>query len=475
MKNTDVVVIGAGPTGCMLAGELAAAGRSVIVLDKRDAPSPLSRAFGVHARTLELLDARGLADELVASGAPSPGLKLWRGAELNLAGLSSRFPFVLITPQRNVDSLLERHAREQGAEIIRGITVTGVQQDGDGVTVRGRDTSGEEHAFRAAYAVGADGAHSAVRHMIGQPFPGKAVLRSIMLADVELRNPPDSIVTVNAVRDGFAFLAPYGDNLFRVIAWNRRHQVDDSAPVERAELRDVIESAMGTDYGLGAVRWQSRFHSDERQVPQYRTGRVFLAGDAAHVHSPAGGQGMNTGIQDAANLGWKLAAVLGGADFSVLDTYHAERHPVGRMVLRTSGTTMRMMTLRPWVLRKLRNVVVATLLRFPPTGGAVAKTFSGIGIRYGHRTGDSVLVGRRAEDIPTVAGRLHEVLRSGGFVLITERDVVVPSGVHAVTRLGDGPALLVRPDGYIAWAGDRAFDGWRVALKRWTGRMPVTA
>jgi pentachlorophenol monooxygenase len=184
---------------------------------------------------------------------------------------------------------------------------------------------------------------------------------------------------------------------------------------------------------------------------------------------------MNTGIQDAANLGWKLAAVLGGADDSVLDTYHAERHPVGRMVLRTSGTTMRMMTLRPWVLRKIRNVVVATLLRFPPTGGAVAETFSGIGIRYEHRTGDSELVGRRAEDIPTAAGRLYEVLRSGGFVLIAERDVAVPSGVHAVTRLGDGPALLVRPDGYIAWAGDSASDGWRVALMRWTGRMPVSA
>ncbi|MCQ4122689.1 FAD-dependent oxidoreductase [Rhodococcus tibetensis] len=475
MNHIDVVVIGAGPTGCMLAGELAAAGRSVTVLDKREAPSPLSRAFGVHARTLELLDARGLADELVASGAASPGLKLWRGATLNLAGLASRFPFVLITPQRNVDSLLERHARKQGAEIIRGITVTGVQQDGDSVVVRGHDTTGRERMFRAAYAVGADGAHSAVRQMIGQPFPGRAVLRSIMLADVELRNPPERLVTVNAVRDGFAFLAPYGDNLFRVIAWNRRHQVDDRAPVERAELRSIIERAMGTDYGLGEVRWQSRFHSDERQVPQYRTGRVFLAGDAAHVHSPAGGQGMNTGIQDAANLGWKLAAVLGGADDSVLDTYHAERHPVGRLVLRTSGTTMRMMTLRPWVLRKLRNVVVAALLRFPPAGRRIAGTFSGIGIRYGHRPGESDLVGRRVDDIPTAAGRLYEVLRSGGFVLITERDAPVPDGVHAVSRLGDGPALLVRPDGYIAWAGESASEGWRTVSKWWTGRASVAA
>ncbi|QSE93603.1 FAD-dependent oxidoreductase [Rhodococcus pseudokoreensis] len=475
MKHIDVVVIGAGPTGCMLAAELATAGRSVTVLDKRAAPSTLSRAFGVHARTLELLDARGLADRLVATGAPSPGLKLWRGAALNLGRLRSRFPYVLVTPQQNVDALLEAHARERGADFVRGFTVTGVEQDGDGVRVHGHDGSGRAGTFHAAYAVGADGAHSVVRTLIGQPFPGKAVLRSIMLADVELEDPPDNLVTVNAVRDGFAFIAPYGDNLFRVIAWNRGHQVDDSAPVDREELRSTIRIAMGTDYGLGDVRWQSRFHSDERQVPQYRTGRVFLAGDAAHVHSPAGGQGMNTGIQDAMNLGWKLAAVLGGADDAVLDTYHSERHPVGRMVLRSSGATMRMMTVRPWILRKLRNGTVAAFLGFPPVGDAVARMFSGIGIGYGHDAGESALVGRRAEDLPTDAGRLYEVLRSGGFVLVTEPGAPVPDGIHAVARTADGLALLVRPDGYVAWAGDSRSGLWRGALDRWTARTAVGA
>jgi pentachlorophenol monooxygenase len=475
MKHIDVVVIGAGPTGCTLAAELATAGRSVTVLDKRAAPSTLSRAFGVHARTLELLDARGLADQLVATGAPSSGLRLWRGAALNLCRLPSRFPFVLVTPQRNVDALLEARARERGADIVRGFTVTGVDQDRNGVRVRGRDSAGEDVTFHAAYAVGADGAHSTVRTMIGQPFPGKAVLRSIMLADVEFANPPDDLVTVNAVRDGFAFIAPYGDNLFRVIAWNRRHQVDDSAPVDREELRATIRTAMGTDYGLGDVRWQSRFHSDERQVPQYRTGRVFLAGDAAHVHSPAGGQGMNTGIQDAVNLGWKLAAVLGGADESLLDTYQSERHPVGRLVLRSSGATMRMMTVRPWILRKVRNVAVAALLGFPPIGDAIARMFSGIGIGYGHRAGESALVGRRVEDLPTGAGRLYEVMRSGGFVLVTEPGTPVPGDVHAVARTDAGPALLVRPDGYIAWAGDSSSGQWRSVLDRWSARTSTGA
>ncbi|AOW94551.1 FAD-dependent oxidoreductase [Rhodococcus sp. WMMA185] len=467
-RHIDVVVIGAGPTGSMLAGEVALAGRTVTVLDKRPAPSQLSRAFGVHARTLETLDSRGLADQLVANGASLPGLKLWRGATLNLGRLASRFPFVVVTPQENVDRAIEEHAQERGADIIRGITVTSVEQDEDSVHVQGRDASGQVHTFHARYAVGADGAHSTVRGLIGQPFPGKGILRSIMLADVELADPPESLLAVNAVRDGFAFLAPYRDGLFRAIAWNRNHQVDDSAPVDPEELRSTIRSAMGTDYGLGSVRWSSRFHSDERQVPQYRTGRVFLAGDAAHVHSPAGAQGMNTGIQDAVNLGWKLAAVLDGADESLLDSYHAERHPIGKLVLRTSGATIRMMTVRPWILRQVRNVVVASLLRFPPIGDAVAGRFSGISIDYGRRRGEHPLVGRRAADLRTNHGPLYEVMRSGGPVLVTERDAPPPDGVHAVSRMGDGPALLVRPDGYIAWTGVSATGGWREVLLEWT-------
>jgi pentachlorophenol monooxygenase len=179
---------------------------------------------------------------------------------------------------------------------------------------------------------------------------------------------------------------------------------------------------------------------------------------------------MNTGIQDAVNLGWKLAAVLDGADDAVLDTYHSERHPVGRLVLRSSGATMRMMIVRPWILRKIRNGVVAALLGFPAIGDAIARMFSGIGIGYGHVAGESTLVGRRADDLPTDGGRLYEVMRSGGFVLVTEDGVPVPGDVRAVTRTDEGPALLVRPDGYIAWAGDSASGLWRGVLERWTAR-----
>jgi pentachlorophenol monooxygenase len=452
-EQCDVLVVGAGPAGSMVAAEVARAGWSVTVLERHEQPSPLSRAFGVHARTLEVLDSRGLADRLVANGLRAPRLSLWRGAEVDLSRLPSRFPFVLVTPQGNVDRLLEDEARAQGAEVIRGVTVTGVSQDATWVTVHAGD-----RVFRASYLVGADGVHSTVREQVGQPFPGRAVLKSIMLADAYLADPPSAVISVNAVEDCFAFLAPFGDGWFRIIAWDRRHQAANTDPVDVEEIRDVLRRAMGTDYGLGEVRWKSRFASDERQVPQYRIGRVFLAGDAAHVHSPAGGQGMNTGIQDAANLGWKLAAVLNGADESILDTYQGERHPVGKMVLRSSGAAIRAMIIRTPVGRFLRNNLVRAVLGIPPVGDRIAGMFSGVAIGY-HRRGQHKLVGTR------YAG-LHDT----GFVLVVGKNAgEVDAEIPVVRRDDDGPGLLVRPDGYVAWAGDVSGGDWRRALRDWTG------
>jgi 2-polyprenyl-6-methoxyphenol hydroxylase-like FAD-dependent oxidoreductase len=487
--HRDVVVVGAGPTGSMVAAEVARAGRSVTVLERHSRPSPLSRAFGVHARTLEVLDSRGLAEQLLAAGRRAPRLQLWRGAELDLGRLPSAFPFVLVTPQTNVDRLLEDEARARGAEVLRGVTVTSVTQDAGGVLVQAG-----ERAYRAAYVVGADGVHSTVREQIGQPFPGDSVLKSIMLADAYLADPPGGGMTVDAVDDCFAFLAPYGDGWFRIIAWDRRHQVANTEPVDAEEIRSVLQRSMGTDYGMGEVRWKSRFASDERQVPRYRTGRVFLAGDAAHVHSPAGGQGMNTGIQDAFNLGWKLAAVLNGADESILDTYQAERHPVGRMVLRSSGATIRAMIIRTAAGRFLRNVLMRAVLS-TPAAGKMAAMFSGVGISY-HSRGQHKLVGTR-----------YPGLRNPGFVLVLssgagEIEAEIPrtgrgcesrdggkgaeggnSGdggnsaeggefdaeIPVVRRPEAGPALLVRPDGYVAWAGDPGSGDWRRVLREWSG------
>ncbi|CAM5356477.1 3-(3-hydroxy-phenyl)propionate/3-hydroxycinnamic acid hydroxylase [Streptomyces griseomycini] len=211
------------------------------------------------------------------------------------------------------------------------------------MTVDVTGPGGERGRLRAAYVVGADGMRSSVRTAVGLPFPGRSVIRSVVLADVRLAEQPGTLLTVNAVGDAFAFIAPFGDGYHRVVGWHRGRNAPDDAPLDLDEIKEITRLALGRDFGMHDARWMSRFHSDERQAPAYRVGRVFLAGDAAHVHTPAGGQGMNTGLQDAANLSWKLVQVLGGhAPGSLLDTYQAERHPVGRTVLRSSGGIVRL-------------------------------------------------------------------------------------------------------------------------------------
>jgi hypothetical protein len=307
--------------------------------------------------------------------------------------------------------------------------------------------------------------HSAVRQALGLPFPGHSVIKSVMLADVRLSSPPREVLWLNAYDDGFAFVAPFGDGWYRVIAWNRLHQVGDAAPVELAEIREVTRRALGSDLGMHDPRWLSRFHSDERQVPRYRVGRVFLAGDAAHCHSPAGGLGMNTGLQDAANLGWKLAAaVRGWGDERLLDSYHAERHPIGRQVVRSSGAILRLMMIRSWWGKAARNAIGQVLLGIPPIAARVAATVSGIGIRYPAPGGMDHRVGTRMPDIPLIGGRLYEALRGGRFVLVGAEAAGIdlpPQVDAAVPARPTGELLLVRPDSYLAWIGTAAgFPAW---------------
>ncbi|MEU7435074.1 FAD-dependent monooxygenase [Streptomyces sioyaensis] len=493
-RDTDVLVVGAGPTGLLLAGDLAEAGLGVTLLERRPGKiSNLTRALAVHARTLEQLDARGLADELVAGGHPLGSLRLFGDAYLDASRLRSRFPFVLITPQFEVERLLERRARRAGVTFRYESEVLGLDQDTEGVTVRFRTPEGLG-SLRAAYAVGTDGVRSAVREAIGLPFPGKSVIRSLVLADVRLAQEPDSPFTVNATGEAFALIGSFGDGWYRVIGWNRRHQAGDDAPVDLDEVREIARLALGSDYGMHDARWISRFHSDERQVPEYRVGRVFLAGDAAHVHSPAGGQGMNTGLQDAANLSWKLAAVLRGhAPDSLLDSYQTERHPVGRAVLRSSGALVRIALLHSAPGRLARTLAARLLERLRPLSGRAIRTVSGLGIAYPAGPGAHRLAGHRAPDVRLADGsRLYEVLRQGRFVLITPSDE--PGGIHPADEPGGirpaedrtvtvhwhsarRTAVLVRPDGYVAWATDATAPAeraraLRTALVHWTGAEP---
>ncbi|GAA2076750.1 FAD-dependent monooxygenase [Streptomyces albiaxialis] len=476
--DTDVIVVGAGPTGLLLAGDLAASGHSVTLVERRSGEtSNLTRALVVHARTLEQLDARGLAEELIAVGHPVDRLRLFGHATLDPTRLPTRFPFVLVTPQFQVERLLEARARKAGVVFRHGAKVTALRQDAEGAEVDLDEGASGVSTLRGRYLVGTDGVHSTIREALGLPFPGKSVIRSIVLADVRLSDPPASPFAVAATDRAFALAAPFGDGWYRVMGWSRDRQLPDGEPVELDEVKDFTRRALGTDFGMHDPRWMSRFHSDERQAPSYRVGRAFLAGDAAHVHSPAGGQGMNTGLQDAANLSWKLSMVLQGrSPESLLDTYETERHPVGKQVLRSSGAIIRLAIMTAPGSALLRTLTAGAVNRIRPLGRRAMRTISGLSFAYATPDGAHPLAGKRAPDLALASGRLYEALREGRFVLVTPRGSIRareedPRVVHAEYARGGKHTLLIRPDGHIAWAadGEPTAAALRQALTAWTG------
>lgn len=471
VETPDVVVVGAGPTGLMLACELALAGTGVKLLDDRTDMPNITRAFAVHARTLELLDARGLADELLPRGVPVHEVAPPGGRPLNLRELPTRFGMVLIVPQSGTEKVLKTRAEELGVEIVRGAELVGLNQDDDGVSLQcaGGDT------VRADYVVGCDGAHSTVRSQLDIDFVGKQYETHILLADVQLTRAPRDTLTGVPNDKGVVLLIPFGDGWFRAIAWDRlREQAPLAEPVTLEEIRDSFDRIAGHDFGMTEMRWSSRFLSERRQARNYRKGRVFLAGDAAHVHSPLGGQGMNTGIGDAMNLGWKLAAaVAGSAPPWLLDSYEAERHPVGAAVLQLTDVFNQIVLNHSRVGRLVRAAVLGTVTRLPRGRRAITERLSGIGIAYPHQRGEDWMVGRRMPDIVADGKRVYELLRDGKFVLVTAAPVQIdrPDIVHAVDAHPELPdAVLVRPDSYVAWASERLPDAAEVAaaVDRWT-------
>jgi 2-polyprenyl-6-methoxyphenol hydroxylase-like FAD-dependent oxidoreductase len=475
MKDADVLVIGAGPTGLMLACELATAGVHVRLLERRAEQSNLTRAFAVHARTLELLDARGLADDLVPRGVPVRSIAPVPGLTVSLSELPTRYGMILITPQSGTEHLLEERAAALGVEIVRGAQVTTLQQNDDHVAVETADGQ----TYRASYVVGCDGAHSVVRGLAGIGFAGKQYQTHIMLADVRMPDPPEEAMFARNNDDGVVIVVPFGDGWFRAIAWDlTRAEVPLSEPLPLAEIRDTFRRIAGTDFGMSEMRWSTRFLSERRQAEKYRVGRVFLAGDAAHIHTPIGGQGMNTGIQDAMNLGWKLAAaVQGWAPPWLLDSYSAERHPVGAKMLAMTDALHQVVLANARWQRRLREIVTRNVMRLGPPRRLFLGRVTGLGWRYPKRThGDNRWVGRRMPDVPTADGRLYEVMRDGRFTLVSfggdaVQGVRTVQGQQRPAHLP--PLVLVRPDGYVAWAGaDPAAAS--EAVVAWCGRsVPV--
>jgi 3-(3-hydroxy-phenyl)propionate hydroxylase len=483
MTDHAVVIAGGGPTGLMLAGELALAGIDVAVVERR-ASQELdgSRAGGLHARTIEVLDQRGIADRFLSEGQAHPALG-YAYIFLDVSDFPTRHNYLLALWQSEFERILATWVEELGVPILRRREVVGLAQDEGGVDV----TMSGGTALRAQYLVGCDGGRSVVRKAAGIDFPGLDPSTSWMLAEVEMDEEPK--VGLLPEGGGIGPVDPEGDGgPYRVVLKERR--ADHTGEPGMGELREALVAVYGTDYGVHSASWITRFTDMSRQAATYRDGRVLLAGDAAHVHPPLGGQGLNIGVQDAVNLGWKLAQVVDGTSpEGLLDTYHAERHPVGARVLHNTMAQVAL-TISDDRHRALHDTV-RELLGMDEPRRRIAGMISGLDVHYDLGEGHPLL-GRRMPDLdlesadgPTTVFTLLHAARPvlldlgapGGVDISPWADRVrlveaAYDGVWELPVLGPvaaPPAVLIRPDGYVAWVGDPTDPELPRALTTWFG------
>lgn len=498
--DEQVVVVGAGPTGLMLACELKLAGADVTVIEKRPSGTGESRAPGINARTMEIFELRGLAAQFRGAGRALPAV-LFSGIPMAPKKHSPGWPDALILPQHETERILRLRAAELGVTIHWSSELVHLIQDRQGVGLS-IEADGQQHDLRAQYVVGCDGGHSSVRRACGARFDGDDALSHWLVADVKLAAPPgEGQAFGRNTRVGTYQVSQVEPGWFRVSLMTVAAPQDRNSPVTLEELRQAMLAGLGTDHGLQSARWMSRFTDGFRQAENYRHGRVFLAGDAAHTHAPIGGQGLNLGIQDALNLGWKLAAVLTrGVDDTLLDTYQRERHPVAQAALQM--TKAQTALIKPGKQIDALREVVAKMLAVPEVGLDLAGTLSGLSLQYPWGMGQHPLLGRRMPNLMlTTAGEQRDVYSfmhqarplllnfgGGGQAAVPARWRTLVDGVDAQVHLGDHPSIwqlpatgavpalsaaLVRPDGYIAWvsqAGDPSSPASLVeALHAWIG------
>jgi 2-polyprenyl-6-methoxyphenol hydroxylase-like FAD-dependent oxidoreductase len=489
-----VVIAGAGPTGLMLGAELALAGVDVAVVERR-ASRDLdgARAGGLHARTIEVLDQRGIAERFLAEGQPAQ-VASFAQTPLDISDFPTRHPYALGLWQNHIERILADWVDELGVPILHGCDVVGFAQDDAGVDVQVADG----RSLEADYLVGCDGGRSVVRKSAGIGFPGWDPTTSSLIAEVELAEEPElgmrrDEIGVHAfgrleyeIRDGEVVFMDQGP--VRVMV-TEEHVGPATEPTLR-DLSKALVAVYGTDYGVHSPSWISRFTDMTRQAAAYRERRVLLAGDAAHVHSPVGGQGLNTGVQDAVNLGWKLAQVVSRTSpEDLLDTYHAERHPVAARVLR--NTMANVALFRPDDRVKALGEAMSELLGMDENRKRFGAMMSGLDIHYDLGEGHPLL-GRRMPDLDltTTDGplRVFTLLHDARAVALNlgepwacdtspwaDRVLTISAGYDGdweLPGLGhvEAPAaVLIRPDGYVAWVGDGTDTGLRDALTRWFG------
>jgi 2-polyprenyl-6-methoxyphenol hydroxylase-like FAD-dependent oxidoreductase len=511
--SNDVLVVGAGPVGLTMGCELARSGIRCRIIDKADAPASTSRALAIFPRTLEMFEMMGMSEQVLKAGHQLNGVAIYnRSGQIGHVGfsnLTSRYRFAISLPQSETERLLSEHLARFGLSVEWGKELVTLSPSSDGVQSVVRDTAGLEERFESKWLIGCDGAHSSVRHSLGLRFEGEAYAETFLLADVKIDGPLDHFhIHLFLTGKGLVGIFPFkGDRCRVIVDTQAGSESEPEGDLRFDEVQAIVESRTDAGIRITDPVWLSRFRISHRKVADFRVGRVFLAGDAAHIHSPAGGQGMNTGIQDACNLAWKLALVVQGkSPDSLLNSYNEEREPVAKMVLSLTDRLTRMATLQGPIVQQLRNALLPILTGIDLVEDRIAETVAEIGIHYRRssivsgKSGRAIHAGDRAPDCELQQGaerqplRLFELLGKPVHHLFFfgEADTDIASNfdslrvtmgreykglidvylvirgsqanfsdvlfdregaMHALYEAEPGAILLIRPDGYVGFKG----------------------